>query len=376
MREQHKTTPARPVVTADGRSIATPLFLPVFQNGNHFVTIEMLEQDFGVRGLITNAFFIYKNRELKPLVLEQGIRDFLGFSGLIMTDSGAFQQFSGPLYLSNTKIIKFQQDIGVDVVSPLDVITTPGDNRTNAAKKLNATLKRIKEGLGIVDRAVLAGVQQGSKFLELRGRALETLVEFGVTYIALGSLVPFFTKGHHVEFIGKALKQARNIVPDQVPLHLYGAGDPLEIPFYVGLGCDIFDSSSFIHYARGGWYMTPYGALSVKDRDPADMPYECGCPYCAEFGLQIWHDEVRLSHHNLWMILHVLDDVTHRRAAGTLNEYLKHVLERHQQWFPKSLLRHSWEALQEDRGDQAPGLKLKDADLSACGTHRQKRPEN
>jgi 7-cyano-7-deazaguanine tRNA-ribosyltransferase len=338
--------PNRPVVTADGRTIATPLFLPVFQPGNPFVTIKMLARDFGARGLITNAFFLYKNRASKALVAAQGIREFLGFSGLIMTDSGAFQQFSGPLYLSNKTIISFQQDIGVDVASPLDVITTPGDNRTNAAKKLDATLKRIKEGLSIADRVVLAGVQQGGKFLDLRGRALEALVEFGVTYIALGSLVPFFTKGHHVEFIGKVLQQARAIVPDHIPLHLYGAGDPLEIPFYVALGCDIFDSSSFIHYARGGWYMTTYGALPVNARAPGDLPYVCECPYCAEFGSQLWQDEVRLSHHNLWTILHVLDDVTRRRSAGTLTAYLDHVLDVHQQWFPDSLLRRSWEALQ------------------------------
>lgn len=345
MAERSSVNPCRPVVTADGRNIPTPLFLPVFQNGNPFVTIPLLEQEFGVRGLITNGFFLYKDRQLKAEVLERGIRDFLGFSGLIMTDSGAFQQFSGPLYLSNKKIIAFQQEIGVDVVSPLDVITTPGDNRTTATKKLDATLKRIREGMGIVDRAVLAGVQQGGKFLELRGRALETLVEFGVQYIALGSLVPFFTKGHHVEFIGKVLKQARRIVPNHVPLHLYGAGDPLEIPFYVALGCDIFDSSSFIHYARGGWYMTPYGALSVKGRAAGDMPYTCPCPYCAEFGPQLWSDEIRLSHHNLWTILTVLDEAIQRRAAGTLDAYLCHALETHQRWCPESRLRHSWEAL-------------------------------
>jgi 7-cyano-7-deazaguanine tRNA-ribosyltransferase len=306
----------------------------------------MLEEDFGIRGLITNAFFLYKNRELKKTVLEQGIREFLGFSGLIVTDSGAFQQFSGPLYLSNKKIIKFQQDIGVDVISPLDVITTPGDNRTNAAKKLEATLKRIKEGLSIVDRAILIGVQQGGKFLELRGRALEALVEFEVKYIALGSLVPFFTKGHHVEFIGKVLKQARQIVPEHIPMHLYGAGDPVEIPFYVALGCDIFDSSSFIHYAQGGWFMTPYGALTVRDREPGDMPYACECPYCEEHGVHVWQDNTLLSYHNLWTIVQVLEDVTQRRAAGTLSEYLHHVLDVHQQWFPGSLLGRSWDALE------------------------------
>lgn len=344
---ESKNRSLRSVITVDGRTYPTPLFLPVFQYRNQYVTIDMLEQEFGVQGLITNAFFLYKDRELKRTVLEQGIREFLGFQGLIVTDSGAFQQFSGPLYLSNKKIIKFQQEIGVDVISPLDLITPPGDNRTTATKKLALTLKRIEEGLGLVDRAILIGVQQGGRFLELRGQALERLVELGVAYIALGSLVPMFTKNHHLEFLGKVLLQARTIVPEHIPIHLYGAGDPVEIPFYVALGCDIFDSSSFIHYARGGWYMTPYGAFDVKQRPPATMPYLCECPYCLRFGPELWDDERHLARHNLWVILHVFQEITRRRAANTLAAYLQDVLEKHQQWFPHSQLVSSWNALNQ-----------------------------
>jgi 7-cyano-7-deazaguanine tRNA-ribosyltransferase len=298
-----------------------------------------------VKGLITNAFFLYKRREIKKTVLGQGIRNFLGFKGLIVTDSGAFQQFSGPLYLSNTKIIKFQQDIGVDVISPLDLITPPGDNRTIATKKLETTLKRIEKGLALVDRAILAGVQQGGRFLALRGQALEKLMELGVKYIALGSLVPFFTKNHNIEFIGKVLKQAREIVPPHIPLHLYGAGDPLELPFYIALGCDIFDSSSFIHYAQGGWYMTPYGALEIQKMNSEHMPYSCVCPYCRRFGEVLWKDEKKLALHNLWMILDVLQEVEQRINTNTLVDYLHRVIEIHQQWFPQSQLARSWNAL-------------------------------
>lgn len=336
-----------PVVAANGKEYATPLFLPVFQYGNPFISIEMLVHEFDVQGLITNAFFLYKDRTLKKTVLDRGIKDFLGFNGLTVTDSGAFQQFSGPLYLSNTTIIKFQEEIGVDVLSPLDVITPPGDNRTTATKKLAATLKRIEQGLTLVERAILIGVQQGGRFLELRGQAIAKLVELDVKYVALGSLVPFFTKNHHLEFIGNVLKQARALLPPHVPIHLYGAGDPVELPFYVALGCDIFDSSSFIHYAQSGWYMTPYGAIATQKLNAQELAYPCACPYCGRFGESLWQAPKLLALHNLWTILAVLQEVKQRLTTETLGAYLQHVLAIHQQWFPHSQLGRSWDVLGE-----------------------------
>jgi len=247
----------RLITTLEGKVYSSPLFLPVYEHGNPFIPIERLNSEFSISGLMTNAYFLYKRREIKPLVIERGVKEFLGFDGLVVTDSGAFQQFSGPLYLSNSKIVSFQRDIGADIISPLDVITTPGDNRTTAKKKLTATLKRIKEGLTLTDRTILIGVQQGGRFLDLRERALRELMELKVRYIALGSLVPFFTTNHDIEFVGQVIKQAREIVPTDIPLHLYGAGDPVELPFYIAMGCDVFDSSSFVHYARDGWYTDP-----------------------------------------------------------------------------------------------------------------------
>ena len=335
-----------PVVTKSGQQYETPLFLPVFEYNNDFITIERLKGDFPIRGLITNGYLLYKKRELKPIVLEKKIKAFLNFDGLVMTDSGAFQQFSGPLYLDNKKIIAFQQEIGADVISPLDLITTPGDNRTNATKKLKATLKRIKEGLPLATESVLAGVQQGGRFLDLRGEALERLVEMNVGYIALGSLVPFFTKNHHIEFICHVLQQARQIVPPHIPMHLYGAGDPLELPFYMALGCNIFDSSSFIHYARDGWLMTPYGA--IKDPTPlASGDYTPNSPYYQQHGEAIWQDVEALAAHNLWVILTVLDEARQRVADGTIGDYLTHVISVHQHWFPESRLGASWVAIKE-----------------------------
>ena len=328
-------------ITVSGSTYATPLFLPVYKIGNAFISLESLREDFSVDGIITNAFLIYKRREYREILKEQPLKEFLGFDGLIVTDSGAFQAFKRPLYLSNRKIIKFQQDIGVDIISPLDVVTPPGDNRTIATRKLATTLKRIREGLDIIHSSILIGVQQGGRFQDLRVKALEDLADLGVSYVALGSLVPLLNRNHDLEFVGMNIRYARDIFPSEVPVHLYGSGDPLELPFYIALGCDVFDSSSYIHYAVDHWYMTPYGALNTMEEIDR-TGYKCECPYCGRSVTRLLQEEVELAKHNLWTILNIVKKVRRMLKDGTLDEYLEHVIDVHQKLFPDSKLEESW----------------------------------
>ncbi|MBN1286251.1 MAG: tRNA-guanine transglycosylase [Anaerolineae bacterium] len=334
------------IITITGRTYPTPLFLPVFERNNPYITAPVLRDDFGVRGIITNGFLLYRDRSLREALAgpesRMNVKQLYGFDGLVMTDSGAYQALGGQVYVKNTKIIRFQQDIGADVISPFDHITPPRDNWKVANRKLNDTLKNIEQGLKIADRAILAGVQQGGRYLDLRERSVRALVELGVSYVALGSLVPFFGRNHHIRFAGQVIRQARAIVPPEIPIHLYGAGDPVELPFYAALGCDIFDSSSFVHFARGGWYMTPYGASQTPE---ALAEYECPCPYCAAHGARVWADERLMALHNLWTIMHVMRCITDLRASGGLDDYLDAVLDKHMRWFPASQLKPSWEEI-------------------------------
>jgi len=336
-------------LSVKGKALPLPLFLPVFELDNPFVDIDMLGHDFGFGAIMTNAFFLYKHRERKAEVLNKGIHEFLGFDGIVVTDSGAFQQFSGPLYLKNKTIVAFQRDIGVDVISPLDLITPPGDKRTVARKKMLATIKRIEQVLPLSGESTLIGVGQGGRFLDLRGQAMEMLAKLGVSYAALGALVPFFNRNHDMEFVGRVIRQARAILPKTVPIHLYGGGDPLELPFYMALGCDIFDSSSFVHYAKGGWYMTPYGALKREEMDLKNPPYCCCCPQCAQGMEKVYQDTVSLARHNLWVIVHTMKKAGELLKEGLLNEHLMHIAAKHMELFPSSRLAGSWQALELDR---------------------------
>ena len=65
--------------------VETPMLFPVINPGIKPVTPKTLEQEFGCRALITNAYIINKN--FKKTAIEKGLHDFLGFSGSIMTDS-------------------------------------------------------------------------------------------------------------------------------------------------------------------------------------------------------------------------------------------------------------------------------------------------
>ena len=69
-------------------------------------------------------------------------------------------------------------------------------------------------------------------------------MELDPKYVAIGSLVPFFNVNHDLSFVGAVLRDARQVMGPDIPMHVYGAGDPCELPFMVALGANVFDSSS------------------------------------------------------------------------------------------------------------------------------------
>lgn len=352
-----------------GRSFRLPLFLPVYQPTSPLVPSSLWHGALPVEGCILNAFFLYKKREVRE-AFEAGrsIREHIGFDGFIMTDSGAFQGFSRPLHLDNKKIIAFQDLLGADVISPLDLVSGPGDGRKDAEGKMLTTEKRIAEGLRVAERTILAGVQQGGRFLDLRRRSMEGLVRLGVEYAALGSLVPFFNKNHDLAFVLTVIREAREIAGPDLPIHVYGAGDPCELPFLAWAGADIFDSASYGHYAEGGWYMTPYGALNSPQRLHAGE-YHCGCPWCAAAS-EPWDLTQRpheLAAHNLWTILQTMERIREARQQNTMPALISEVLERHQAWFPESALQQSWE-------ETLAGQRTGTATTSGAGELSQPKP--
>lgn len=338
--------PSRTFRTRRGQEFDLPLFMPVYQTNSALVEVDTMIRTCDIQALIVNAYFLYKNREMRQR-FENGLtlREYVGFPGLLMTDSGAFQGFARKLYLDNVKIIKFQDKIQTDVSSPLDLVTPPGDSRSVAEKKMLSTLKRIEKGIPHTEHSLLAGVQQGGRFLDLRKINIERLVDFGCRYMALGSLVPFFTGHHDLTFVGQVIRDARSIAGPEVTIHVYGAGDPVDLPIMAALGADIFDSSSYAHYARRGAYMTPYGA--VKDISLLESgEFVCECEACqANHPAVVAQNENDLAAHNVWTICMTVRRIRNLIAQNRLDSWIDQMLPIHQNWFPDSRLGESWSQL-------------------------------
>lgn len=340
--------PRRELQLRRGLGISLPVFLPVFDPRRLPVDPGEWQPRLGITGCILNAFLLYKDRYRRKL-FEEGTRihDYVGFPGFIMTDSGAFQGFHRPVYLRNAKIVRFQERIGADVVSPLDLVTPPGDNRRTAQRKMDATQRRSEEARALVDSAIVAGVQQGGRYPDLRRESLERLAATGFEYVALGSLVPFFNRRHDLSFVGKVIAEARRILGPEVVIHVYGAGEPVELPFFIAAGADVFDSSSYGHAVVHGLYMTPYGA--VRDPGPTRGDWTCTCEVCDSVSdlREVMADPERLILHNLITILESIRTARAALEAGTLPRLLASILEVHSAWFPESKLGTSWEGLHE-----------------------------
>jgi 7-cyano-7-deazaguanine tRNA-ribosyltransferase len=174
-----------------------PAFLPVYQPRARAFQLATAGPNFEIEELIVNSYFLCKQRDIRrTLTTAMGLHEFVGFNGVITTDGGAFHRFSRQLYLSNLDIVGFQDRIGSDVIATLDLVTPPWDKRTEAEAELAATNKRIREGLNRVKRGILAGVQQGGRFEDLRQRSTDASLEMGARYIAIGSLEPFLNRNH------------------------------------------------------------------------------------------------------------------------------------------------------------------------------------
>ena len=89
------------------------------------------------------------------------------------------------------------------------------------------------------------------------------LDKMGFNLMALGSPVEIM-EAYEFSLLVQMIVATKSIVPTK-PMHLFGAGHPLTIPLVVALGCDMFDSASYMLYAKDNRYMHANGTARLED---------------------------------------------------------------------------------------------------------------
>ncbi|MDD1673982.1 MAG: tRNA guanosine(15) transglycosylase TgtA [Methanomicrobiales archaeon] len=331
------------------KTVRTPALLPVINPNLTLITPREMKS-LGVEALITNAYIFFNSAKFRKQVEQEGIHHFLDFDGVIMTDSGAFQQsIYGKVEISNQETLKFQQQISSDIIVPLDIPTSPGADRETAERELSLTMSRLREARDIApERSV--GPVQGGIFPELRKKAAEDIQRLGFSFCPIGAVVPLMEQYRFRDLV-QVVRAAKNGLSPSTVVHLFGAGHPVMFALAVAMGCDLFDSAAYALFARDRRYLTSHGSYRLDEM--TDFP--CSCEVCRKHSVQevktSLDAERLLSSHNLFITLAEIACVRQAIQRGTLWELVDDRCRSHPRLLDgyRALLSHSKDMESMDR---------------------------
>ena len=222
----------------------TPTFFPVINPNKLTITPKEIKKEFRWNEIITNAYIIWKNEDLKGKVEEKGLHKFLDFDGVIFTDSGAYQIWQyGDVEITNEQTVEFQKRIGSDIGTFLDVPMPHTIPISEAKKGVRLTIERAKECKSLVNNKTLwVATVQGSVYKHLVSKCAKELRKLDFDYYACGTLKVATDEWRFKEQIDYLITTKR-IVPAGKPFHFWGLGHPTTFALFVALGCDSFDLS-------------------------------------------------------------------------------------------------------------------------------------
>jgi 7-cyano-7-deazaguanine tRNA-ribosyltransferase len=304
-------------------TVETPLLFPVINPRIQPIPPRKLKETFGFQAVITNAYIIKKRYENKPV--EMGLHKFLDFDGSIMTDSGAYQILVyGDVEFSQKEIVAYQEGIGSDIATILDIPTGWKVTKEQAQVTVAETLKRAKAFFETKNRddILWVGPVQGGKHLDLVANSAVEMGKLPFQIHALGSPTEVM-ESYRYDVLADMILTAKKGLPIERPLHLFGAGHPSMFALAVALGCDLFDSAAYALYARENRYMTENGTWRLNELDY----FPCTCPRCSAEtprGLEKKSPkerEVFLAEHNLYVCLAEIKRIKQAIRDGRLWEH-------------------------------------------------------
>ncbi len=363
IKHNDKKTKARvgTLSTKSGK-IETPFFMPVATKTavKHISACDLHKME--AKAVISNAFVLFLRPGCELIKKMGGIAKFMSFNGIVFTDSGGFQMYSPRLYIGSKdegvtfrnpynnqqvfvtpeKDMEIQLDLGSDVAMCLDTMPLLFHSKkaigqavlqtARWAKRCRNHHNKLQERLKPGRRQLLFGIIQGGIYPDLRKISARDIISVDFDGYSIGGLA----LGEKKEDEYKMIEVAKSIIPDEKPVYLMGAGEPLEVLEAISRGVDIFDSRFPTQNARRGGIFTSEGRINLKnasfktDKDPIDK--NCDCFVCKRYSrayirhllLEEEGAGLRLaSYHNLHFLQSLVREARKAIKKGEFSAFLK-----------------------------------------------------
>jgi queuine tRNA-ribosyltransferase len=305
--------------------IRTPAFTPVGTKANVKGILPDALSALGADVVLANTYHLYLQPGEKIVQGAGGLGKFMGWGGPTMTDSGGFQVFSlgaafgktiskfvkadapqeesvavydedvasqhGQLAIIDDEGVSFtshidgslhrftpersveiQHALGADIFFAFDECTSPtaeyayqkeAMERTHrwAERSLKAHCEmeydRLRrDGSGVSKQAIF-GIVQGGRHEDLRRESARAIAELGFDGIGIGGS---FSK----EDMRGALQAAVGELPEELPKHFLGIGEPGDILEGIANGMDLFDCVAPTRIGRHGSIYTKRGIIHLR----------------------------------------------------------------------------------------------------------------
>ena len=354
------------IMSINNIKIQTPCFMPVATQAS-VKSIDSFElKEIGYNLILSNIYHMAVRPGINYLNQFGGIHKFMNWDGLILTDSGGFQGYSlahrvkikndgiifqshldgKEIYFKPKEVVKYQENIGSNIMMPLDICLPKGSSEKKLIDALETTYEWAKQSISArsSNSSKLFGIIQGGNNLELRELSANKMTGLNFDGFAYGGL----SVGEDKELMINTQLSANKLLPENKPRYLMGIGSPEDLVRSIYNGFDMFDCVLPTRIARNGSLFTKNGRLNVfnakyKDIDkPIDI--NCNCYSCKNYSLAYVHHLFKskellgyriASIHNLAFLYNLMNEIQQHITNSDFSEFTDEFLAKYKVSDPK-----------------------------------------